>query len=68
MSERYSILPTHILRDATTLDMVVFDVAMTFRSHQRQKAESKKDGKPEIPPVSQSELEEIMHKHREKYG
>mgnify|MGYP003626298743 CR=1 FL=1 len=68
MAERYSTLPTHILRDATTLDMVVFDVAMTFKSHQRQKAESKEDGKPAIPPVSQKELEEIMRKHKEKYG
>ena len=68
MSERYSLLPTHILRDATTLDMVVFDVAMTYRHHQRQKAESKQEGKPDIPPVSQSDLEEIMRKHKEKYG
>lgn len=68
MAERYSTLPTHILRDATTLDMVVFDVAMTYRHHQRLQAESKQEGKPDIPPVSQSDLEDIMRKHKEKYG
>ena len=68
MAERYSTLPTHILEQATTLDMVIFDVSMAFRSHQREKVTSEKQGKPPIPPVSQSELEEIMRKHKEKYG
>jgi len=63
MAERYSTLPTHILRDATTLDMIVFDVAATYRHHI-----NKKNSKNYVPPVDSEELEEIMRKHKEKYG
>lgn len=63
MAERYSMLPTHILKDATTLDMVVFDVAMSYRQHA-----SKKHDPNYVPQVDQRELEEIMKKHKEKYG
>ena len=63
MAERYGTLPTHILKDATTLDMIVFDVAATFRHHQANKQRSDY-----VPPVEQDDLEEIMRKHKEKYG
>lgn len=63
MAERYSILPTHILRDATTLDMVIFDVAMSYRHHH-----SRKQDPNYVPPVDSAELEEMMRKHKEKYG
>ena len=63
MAERYSTLPTHILQNATTLDMVIFDVAMTYRQHV-----SNKNNPNYVPPVKQTELEDIMKKHKEKYG
>lgn len=63
MAERYSTLPTHILKDATTLDMIIFDVAASFRHHQ-----NKKQNKDYVPPVDKDELEEVMRKHKEKYG
>ena len=63
MAERYSMLPTHILKDATTLDMIVFDVAMSYRHHA-----NKQKNTDYVPPVDQAELEELMRKHKEKYG
>jgi hypothetical protein len=62
MCERYHTLPTHILSQATTLDMVIFDVAMTYRHHLRQKKDPKA-----TPNMPQEQLEEIMRKHKEKY-
>jgi len=63
MAERYCTLPTHILKDATTLDMIIFDVAATYRHHVRSK--SNPDSVPDVP---QEQLEEMMKKHKEKYG
>lgn len=62
MCERYHTLPTQILSQATTLDMVIFDVAMTYRHHVR----NSKD--PKVPPqIPVDQLEELMRKHKEKY-
>ena len=55
MAERYSTLPTHILKDATTLDMVIFDVAATYRHHLQ-----KKNQPGYVPEMSKEQLENIM--------
>lgn len=63
MAERYSTLPTHILKNATTLDMVIFDVAMSYRQYQANKNNPNKPA-----DYKTDELEEIMQRHKEKYG
>ena len=63
MAERYCTLPTHILKNATTLDMIIFDVAATYRHHVRNK-----NNPNSVPDIPQDQLEDIMRKHKEKYG
>jgi len=43
--------------------MIVFDVAATYRHHI-----NKKNSQNYVPPVDSGELEEMMRKHKEKYG
>tara|TARA_R110000803_G_scaffold110640_1_gene179060 strand:+ start:273 stop:470 length:198 start_codon:yes stop_codon:yes gene_type:complete len=37
LAERYGILPSQLLRDADTLDLFVFDTALTYQNHKQNK-------------------------------
>ena len=37
LAERYGILPSQLLRDADTLDLFVFDTALTYANHKHTK-------------------------------
>jgi len=43
LAERYGILPSQLLKDADTLDLFVFDTALTYQNHKH----NKDNGKPE---------------------
>lgn len=37
MAEAYGVLPSRLLEDASTFDLVVYDVVMTYRNQQEKK-------------------------------
>jgi hypothetical protein len=37
MAEAYGVLPSRLLTEASTFDLVVYDVVMTYRAHQEKK-------------------------------
>jgi len=39
MAQRYGLLPTECLSRASTLDMVIMDMALTYEHHQHKKQE-----------------------------
>lgn len=38
MAQRYGLLPTECLNKASTLDMVIMDMALTYERHQHEKS------------------------------
>lgn len=60
MAERYGILPSQLIATADTFDLMVMDVALTYRHY--------KDGKQSQEPIDQSVYdEEDLLEKLEKY-
>lgn len=62
MAERYNKLPTEILKHATTVDLIVFDVALSYRNYQQRKA----NGDYTTDAYSQEDLQQAMDRVRNK--
>jgi len=60
LAERYGKLPTEVLKDASTIDLVVFDVALSYRNYQQKKAK----GQVDTTDYSQEDLEARMERVR----
>lgn len=60
MAERYGKLPTEILKDASTVDLIVFDVAVSYRNYQHKKQQN--GGKAPVQDYSQEELQAAMER------
>tara|TARA_R110000803_G_scaffold83934_1_gene150047 strand:+ start:3470 stop:3655 length:186 start_codon:yes stop_codon:yes gene_type:complete len=58
MAEHYGMLPTQLLREASTVDLVIFDTALSWKNYQQQK---QKGGVPKNS-VSQNDLQRRMDK------
>ena len=60
MAERYGILPSKLLQEADTFDLMVMDVALTYRQY--------KEGRQSNQPIDQSVYnEEDLLEKLEKY-
>tara|TARA_R110000868_G_scaffold69724_4_gene204911 strand:- start:403 stop:579 length:177 start_codon:yes stop_codon:yes gene_type:complete len=57
MGRRYGFLPSEIISQATTFDLVIMDMAMTFEKHVN---DSSKEGY--VPEVSVEELLKIKER------
>jgi len=55
LAERYKMLPSQVLETASTLDLYVFDVAVSYRTHVQQQEQNKEKGIT-APPPSEEEL------------
>lgn len=62
MAERYGKLPSEVLRDASTVDLIVFDVAVSYRNHKEKQSK----GQIDTNDYSQTDLEERMGRVRKK--
>ena len=58
LGERYGMLPSEVLANASTLDIWVFDVAISYREAQDAKAQGK------APKASQDQLKKMMENVR----
>jgi hypothetical protein len=43
MAERYGMLPSQVLQNASTRDLQIFDTAMSYRQYREEKAEKGAD-------------------------
>lgn len=59
MAKRYGKLPSEILANASTLDLVVLDAAITFENYIQEKEKAKAGGTLSAPNVSEDELMRI---------
>ena len=62
MAERYGKLPSEVLQNASTVDLIVFDVALSYRNHKQKKSK----GEVDTSDYSQEDLEERMDRVRKK--
>jgi len=62
VAQRYGHLPSKLLCDADSFDIMVFDVALTYERMQRNKQE----GKADQTMYAQEDLQEIMDKVKTK--
>ena len=60
MAERYGKLPTEILRDASTVDLIIFDVALSYKNHQQRKQQN--GGKTEAQDISLEEMQKAWER------
>lgn len=61
MAERYSILPSKLLCEADTFDLMVMDVALGYRHWKEQ---SQSGGKPDMSMYNIDELQSKLRKAR----
>jgi hypothetical protein len=64
LGERYSMLPSEVLCRASTLDLYVMDVALSYHDHQRKKSENKADAS----MYDTEQLKEMLAKTRRNIG
>jgi hypothetical protein len=62
IAKTYGILPSHVLDNATTYDLMIADVMSTWEEHQYNKT----SGKPVVPKLSKDQLLTIFNKGKEK--
>ena len=58
MAQQYGMLPTQLLREASTVDLIIFDTAMSWKTYQQNK---QKGGVP-AGSVKQEDLQRRMDK------
>lgn len=62
MAKEYGLLPSYVRDNATTYDIMVYDVMMSWQEHQRNQAE----GKLEAPKLSEAQMIAMMEKVKNK--
>lgn len=64
LAERYGMLPSQVLETASTLDLWVFDVAVSYKMHVEKRERDKEQGHT-APNISQEDLLKGLEKFRE---
>jgi len=62
LAKEYGQLPSYVRDNATTYDVMVYDVMMSWQEHQRNQAE----GKLETPKLTQEQMMAMMSKVKNK--
>jgi len=68
LAERYGMLPSQVLDTATTLDLWVFDIAVSYKLHVEKKEHAKQQGHAVSQEISQEDLLKGLEKFRENRG
>jgi len=61
LGERYGMLPSQVLATANTVDIWVFDIAVSYREHVNAKEQGK------APKANQDQLQKLMENARGKF-
>lgn len=65
MAEAYGVLPSRLLTEASTFDLVVYDVVMTYRAHQEKK-QNRKGGQQTTNIPGDDNMLDAVTKFRER--
>jgi len=60
MAKRYKMLPSEVLERATTYDLYLMDVAMSYHNYEMQKINN--NGVAPAPDLTEQEMLDIMNK------
>lgn len=60
LGTRYHKLPSEVLRRSDTLDILIFDVAVTWQRNQEELAQAKAEGKPAPAKLSVEQMKEMI--------
>ena len=67
VSTRYHKLPSEVLAEATTFDLLVANIGSLWEQKQREDAEAESSGKsktPKVPKLSQKEMLDMIKRAR----
>jgi hypothetical protein len=62
MAERYGMLPSQVVMNATTYDLMISDVLATFDKYEESKAKGKGVADPKVFNFTQDELQNMLKK------
>lgn len=62
LASRYHKLPSEILRGSDTLDILVFDVAVSWQRHQEEIARAQAEGKPAPAKLTIDQMKDMIAK------
>lgn len=66
MAERYGLLPSEVLARATTHDIYVYDVALSYQEHVRKQYKQKNAVQSPQPQQGSANLEELYREYRNR--
>jgi hypothetical protein len=65
LATRYHLLPSQVLAQADTYDLMVMDVAQSWHTHQQAQAQSESKGNtPLVPNIPVNKLQEMLERVR----
>lgn len=60
VAQRYGILPSKLLVEGSSLDIVIADAAQTYINQKQEEAQARQNGVPYVKPAPQLSEEEMM--------
>ena len=64
LAQRYGLLPSEVLARADTLDVLVMDIAQSYRNWLEQQRASQPGAAPATPQIPLNKLQEMVERHR----
>lgn len=67
VAQRYSLLPSQVLKSGSSLDIQIANLAVGYESYIHEKAKNSKDGTAKITPnLSQDQMQAMLNSVRKK--
>jgi hypothetical protein len=66
LSKRYGKLPSEIMRDATTFDLTVSQIAIDYENYLNEKEQRRSQGLPAAKKLTQEEMLDMIKKARDE--
>jgi|TARA_R110000803_G_scaffold40893_1_gene88088 hypothetical protein len=66
IGQRYGCLPSTVLGESDTLDLLVLDVARSWENYQQNKHKAQAEGKPQEHQIPVNTLEEMMQRVQDR--
>lgn len=70
VAQRYGMLPSQLLRDGTSLDLIVAQKAQSYQAKKQAEARDKAQGKysqPDVPQLSEQQMLDMIAKVKDQH-
>lgn len=64
LAQRYGLLPSEVMARADTLDVLVMDIAQSYRNYLEQQQARRSGQPPQAPDIPVNKLEDMIRKVR----